>query len=973
MGLRGRPDFSSFRNGSRLPDKIHISDFKGGWNPSVDAFNAPGDCLVRADNLVWDQTNVPRLREGSIKITNDLGNSVNKSYTTILDGVRRRLRAVGDTIFENNTLLGIAAGNADLDAAFGSHMDQILMTRYGPTRLKWDGTTVRNWGIAAPTATPTVTQAAGNTTVISTCNNGTWATALEGSRSDVVGYDGGQAQKIAPNTTTYRGVLSTVFAVKNLNDYSGEAGCDDDLVECYLLVESSELLESLSLQLDANGASAAPFQDDYYQVILNLSTAVKVKLSGEEAVNQQSVEGYERDRVVAEFRNNIQGADWDGGTGSTSRVGRAASWVRISVPRGKFERVGSTNGKGWATIVGARIIIQYTGTGGGGVSIDNLTISGGVNHALTGSYQIRYVYVYDSGKYEGKSAYSAASTPVDIRAGAARVTVPASPDTQVNETWVYIMGGGLNRFYRAGIMNSNGGTQNFGLSEVTVAILNVTIENNSAPPDNIIGIVGPHASRTWVLTPTQLCPSRRNNPDSFDLTQAIVVGDDTEVPYWVVLTSEGNLFVGTSKTIYAISGYGLEYPDGTTDFQKRSIKIEPPIDYGVETDGFGIFYMASDGWRGYAGGVSKRIVGNLDLLYRNQSRYGVSAVNLGSGHARFRCAFYAGKLYALSGEGVAGNDEYSAALHVFDMKTGLVERRLYPFNIVSLYREPDGKVLAGCTDGYVRELEIGSQDDDVAIPYTIWTPLYHGGTPLHYKDPFDMSIHMDTGGYTLTAAMHLDSSETANFTTTFATSNEQVMTRRTDSMTSFRCVQARLTGSSSSLVLRELVFNYRSRPQSRLFVDTGYFDTGRNFSTWVRRVVIKARTRSRMTVVAYFDDTAFGPYQAAATPLNKVTQFNIPMPKNYKGRQARIVVYVTDNAPVPPGTSERVRIDEFSRLATNTASLSAIERMRFATVGFGLNPINPETDNSFEIYKIGVMYATSGNENEAVTQWVPIG
>jgi len=134
-----------------------------------------------------------------------------------------------------------------------------------------------------------------------------------------------------------------------------------------------------------------------------------------------------------------------------------------------------------------------------------------------------------------------------------------------------------------------------------------------------------------------------------------------------------------------------------------------------------------------------------------------------------------------------------------------------------------------------------------------------------------------------------------------------------------------------------------------------------------------------MTVVAYFDDVAFGPYQAAATPLNKVTHFNVPMPKNYKGRQARIVVYVTDNVPVPPGEIPEeggMRIDEFSRFPSGV-DLTAVERARFASVGFALGagstPIDPETDNSFEIYKIGVMYAATGNENEAITQWIPIG
>lgn len=956
--------------------KIELSDFKEGWNPSVDAFNAPGDCLLRADNLTLDQHNVPRLRAGSSSIASGLGAAIHKTFTTLLNGVRKRLAAAGGNIFEDSTLLDTINGTAGYDAAFGSHQDQILYSRYGGLKRKWDGTTVRNWGIAAPTAAPTAAQSAGSTIVISTCNNGTWsADTSEGTQSDVTGYTGGgsQAQKIAPNGTSWRGVLSTTFT-KDLNDFSGEEGCPEDLIECYLKVEDTQLLESISLQIDVNGSSSSPFQDDYYQVILDLSTAVRVRLEGAEAVQGADVSGFERDRVEAEFRQNLRNPDsWNSGDAVTSRVGRAKAWVRVSVPRGKWERIGSTAGKDWSTAVGARLIVQYSAAGGGGASIDNLTISGGVNHALTGKYQFRAVYVYNSGQYQGKSGYSDASDPVDLRAAGASVTVAASPDTQVNETWVYMLGGGLNTWYRAGVISGNGGTQVFGLSEVTVSILNIVMENNSEPPDNIIGIVGPHAFRTWVLTPTQLCPSRRNNPDSFDLTQAITVGDDTETPYWVVVTTEGNLFVGTSKNIYSISGYGLEYPDGTTDFAKRSIAIEPPIDYGVATDGFTILYIASDGWRAYAGGVSQRIVGTLDLLYRGQGRYGVGAVNLGSAHARFRCAFYGGKLFALAGESDIPNVDSCPALHVFDLKSGIRERRLYPYNIVSLYREPDGKIIAGDDAGVVHELEIGTSDDTNLIPVTFWTPLLHGGIPLHYKDPFDMEIHCDTGGQTMTAEMYLEAASTPDFSTTFATSSEQIMARRTDTMTPFRSVQVRATVSTTAFGLRQIVFNVRPRPQSRLYVDTGYIDTGKNFVTWGRRAVVKARTRSSMTMLAYFDDVAFGPFPVLPDTLNKVTQFQVAFPKNYKGRQPRLVLYVTDNDPVPPMGQQGMRIDEFSAFPSGQ-DLDAAERMRFATVGFGLdNSINPETDNSFECYWIEFEYFPSGDEAEAKTTRIPIG
>lgn len=952
-----------------------IDDLTGGWNPSVDAYNAPPNCLVRADNLTWEQGNVPRLRAGSVKINaTTYGPAVNGLYTTILNGNRVRMAGAGSNVYENGTLLA-GAFPGDTDIAFGSHMNQILIAR-GSRKVKWDGSIARNWGIASPPAAPTVAESVGNVKQIASCDLAeTWtADTSEGAVTDVPGRTGAAntAKRITPNATSFRGVMSTAFAVKDLNDYSGEAGSDTDLVEFYIKVIGSNLLTSLQLQIDVNGASSAPFQDDYYQVLIDLSSGVKVALTPSEALSPTDAEGFERDRVRADLRRYQDGGNDTGDTAPTSRVGRAASWVRYSIPRGKMERVGTTSGKGWSTAVGVRLIAQFSAVGGT-VDLDYVTISGGISHALTGKYQARAIYVYNSGTYQGKSGISETSAQVDLRGGALSVTVAPSTDSQVNETWVFIMGGGLNTFYRGAVMTTNGGTVSIGTPEVTLAILNITLENNSPPPDGIIGIVGPHAGRTWVLTATQLCPSRRNNPDSFDLTQAVTVGDTSETPYWVVLTSEGNLFVGTSKGVYRIGGKGLEFPDGTTDISKDSISIEPPIDYGATTDGYVIYYIASDGWRAYAGGVSRRIVGTLDELYKGYERYGIKSVNLGSGHARFRCATFNGKLLTLSGEGIAGNDEYSPALHVFDPQSPVRERRLYPFNITVLYREPDGGLLVGCTDGFVREIEVGTDDDGALIPFTAWTPIYFGGTPLNYKDPYGMEALSDTGNTTVSMALHVDSSETAAATVSWASDVFQAIARRLDTLTPFRAIQARITGAANRFILREFSFNYRLRPQRRLYADTGYVDTGRNFTTWVRRIRVKARIKAPLTVLAYFDDVAFTAYTAGSSPIDKVTHFIVPVPKNFKGRQPRVVIYASDNTSNAPAAPGQMRIDEFSRLPS-TADLDAAERMRFATVGFSMPAaVNPETDNSFECYWVEFDFEPTGNQNEAKPLRVQIG
>lgn len=946
------------------PGTIYQRDFSGGWNPSVDPYNAPENVLLRADSLTWDQRTIPRLRAGSQKLYQDplSGGSVHSLFTTLLNAQRKRLACVGDNVYQGSTLLVTLPGSGD--ASFGAHMGQILMAR-GADKRKWDGTTVRNWGLPTPASAATLSALTGNTEQMASCDAGDGWTAVEGTIAGATGYDGAAngARRMTADGTTFRAVIEKVYSSdQNFDDYAGTAGADTDLVEFYLQLTRLEDLLSITFQVDVNSGSAGSFQDDYYYFTFKPADAVKVRMTpGESLGDQYDAEAWERERA---------GLSMDDVSIPLPRPPvtlppQSGTWVRFSVPRGKMLRVGSTAGKNWSTVKALRFIAQFD-TVAGTVDVDNVAISGGVNRPLTGKYTVRYCYVYDSGVYEGKGPLSSISSEIEVRAGAVRAVIPASGDSQVNETWVFLMGGALNRFYRVAVRAGDGGTVDLTTSERDAVIANVTTEDNSAPPNDPLMIAGPHYDRTFVLTATRVWPSRRGNPDSFAAAQALIVGDATELPYWIIKMPDGNLYVGTSKNIYRVGGVGQEFPDGTTDFRLDPVNVEPAIDAGVCQDGFTLYYIASDGWRAFSGGNSQRVVGVLDLLYKGYARYGVQPVNLGSAHARFRCAFFDGRMYALSGEG--GGESASASLHVFDGP--LRYRYVYPFNIVALYREPDGKILAGCDDGHVRQLETGTDDDGARIDWVLWTKVFAGENPLQFKDPFGLEFHGSTGGQTATIQLLLDSSETVAYTTTLATLVSATVRRRMDGVTAYKAIQARVSGRSNEFTIRELSFSFRLRPQPRLHVDTGYVDTGRNYATWVRRVRLKCRAKTQLTVTPYFDDVAFAA-RTVSPVADRVTHYELPMPRGYKGRQPRIVVNAADDTPVAPATGG-MRIDEFSRFPSGT-DLTAEERIRFATVGFAPTALAGEVDHSFEMYWIEFDFAPSGNETQNRGLRVPIG
>lgn len=933
---------------------ISKNDFSQGWTPSADAINAPANALLRMDNCVLDELGVVALRKGSAKINSAALSStdVHSLFTIMRSGTRYRMAGAGSSVFANSG--SIASGfTGSGDIQFGSHMGQILMAR-GTTKKKYDGTTVRNLGIAAPSAAPTLSvlnadsksfaSCASTESPIMTVNEG--SIAFQPDKNSTANA----AMELTPDATTARATATKTF--NSPTDFTvydaGQIGSNDDPVVMDVYVTEPQTLDRVILMVDVNDGT---FQTDYYQYEFVNGEAVQVQLDDQQFLDSDyTAEGPYREDVLSrlEDQDAIQ---------NTFRIDKPVTnsgWNVFSVLRGQFTRQGvNTTGKNWSTVKAVRVtFVGLSGGSGSAIRFSNIRITGGVERALTGRYKAVVVAVRNDGTYVAKSGPSAASTEIELNGQAVRATLDsttvAALDSQVNELWLYLFGGRLKRYYRAAVQTSPFPTQGFdytspfettyftsveGLanfnqaweaayapstgtwadhnyawevsggyagastyieaktSDRAMAIANLPLETDTvAPPDSIVCIEGPHFDRMMYLTETTLYPSRQLNPDSCGTGEAVTVGNATETALWVKKLRE-QLFVGTTRDIYRMDGDWTVRIDGAVNVSKRPLGVtQPPISSAVAVGTVNgadvLVYLASDGWRVLQGPLL--VDGAVDLLWRGYTRHGVDAVNVGSASARFRCAITKNTLFALTPEGT--DTTSSDVLHAYSFGKQRWYRFVYPQALRSLYAEPDGTLISGDASGFVRTMDEATQQDDGSdIAVTVWTPSEDGGNLFTSKEPQNLLIRAETDGDAATIAFHLDGAALPDRSVTTAQTVSESGAIDIQAVSEFRQAQMRLTGSFSTFRLRGYELRYLDRPVGMLVHDTGYVDLTDSTLAWVRRLNVKARSNTTLTVQPYWDGVA-GTARSITVESGREVTYPVMLGREDKGTTSRVVI-----------------------------------------------------------------------------------
>lgn len=455
---------------------------------------------------------------------------------------------------------------------------------------------------------------------------------------------------------------------------------------------------------------------------------------------------------------------------------------------------------------------------------------------------------------------------------------------------------GLTASFDANAATTNDLILTLAADEINARIQNVKLPVGlNRPPDNIISVDADYADRLWCLTTKgYLYFSERREPGMFRYPAAMRVGSKSETPYWVRRTAQG-IYVGTSKSIYWVSGTGSEDASGVPDFTKIDLNVaDPPINYMVTADGNDLLYMSARGPMVLSSNnVTPLPVDGVSLLWQGEARHGISAINLATG--TFKAASFGGNVYLQVPEGASTTT--TTRVWKYSIKRQTWARLVYPYTISTLYREPDGTVLIGTNDGKVVEIEdtSNSLDDSAQVAVVLRGRFEDGGFPLSRKDLFDFTLRGDTGNTAATISLYKDNSASATTTLSMTLNGQDTFLDDIDAVGVVRNLQIGITGSFTTFTLSEFNCEFRPRPQHRVHVDTGYLRKAGEDYVWFRLARLCMIAGSDVAVEFYFDDVLYATKTVTVT-TGKALVYEVPLGREYKGRQPRIVIRKSDSA-----------------------------------------------------------------------------
>lgn len=875
----------------------------------------------------------------------------------LANGTTYRSAGVGNNLYINGSNYGEFGGSGDI--AMGDDSYQTFYAR-GTTKKKWDGTNFHNWGIERPSAPPTLAAVNSVTSSVATFASGESPAVTAPEGSGLIGTEAdqagaaNQASRLTPDGSTFRGVLQKLWTTDQ--DYfriSGVTGTETDQFDLFLKFENPRNVETVKIVFGAGNSSTDPFQTDRFEHEFDLRNRTVIPnkdiesegysafeaavLSSLSSVRPQDVTGIKTPEQVKAILASVGKIP----SSTTSLPTDAATWGHLTITRGQFKRVGNTDNRGWDTIRGFKII--YTtrqGTVSYATFSDAIFVGGGAR-TLTGTYRCVIRAARNFGQYYELSPPSEQSEPVNLNHQTPQITIPAtvlsSLDPQVDEIWVYLFGGWLPAYYRFAVVSATVrsgmvidewgppagsdfdsaderaritswgftlGADN-GSSDIILTLLRSEMDALTedeklepflmVPPDNIVAIAGPHHGRMFVLTSDgYVYPSTLRSPSTFNSVQVI---DLTRYgnPLWMVKTGQG-IVVGMEKDVVFLAGTGDEQESGLIDLYAQPLNLgNPPIDSSRWVDGNTIVYRSADGLMFLTGSnMSPVPMAGTSLLWRGINRHGIQGLNVTSG--RFRIAVDDAMIYVLAPENPATSTNVIYRYATQSQQwSRLVYGEVSAFH--SIFKEPNGTLIAGDNAGRLWTLDTGTQDNLNNIDVRILTPIRNGGNPLARKDAFDLQIHCTTGGSLANIALYRDGDSDDSSDYDFSTNVNQVYRINASDFGTFLKAQMDITGSFSQFSLQHVNLTFRARPQHTMHLDTGYLSPdGNGDLTWLYEVEIDANAANDMVLKVYLNDVLR--YEADVPVTANIRKpYIVPIPRGTKGYRPRIIVEsAADNA-----------------------------------------------------------------------------
>jgi hypothetical protein len=453
------------------------------WYPDADATNAPDGALLRAQNTVPDETGGRALRAGKSTLYTGLQEQrVQSLHTPTLQGTTWRLAGIDDQVYRNGSSFGTSFDGGG-DISFGDDAYQAFAAR-GTTKKKFDGTTLNNWGIAAPSTKATLAAISATTGTVATFDSGESPafTINEGTSNFVNNYAGSasSALELVPNLTSGRASCSKKFgADTDYLDLGGGLGGETDLFDFRAWLEEPRKVDKIAVMFGLN-TGTDPFLDDYYFFEFQIRNDGKVAVKEEQPAVVQAYKA-STDKLLENLTpEQITGVQTPEAAGAivkrlTSFVGQSSferpdsqeaspAWGHFTVTRGQFKRVGKTSGRDWKTVRGFKVVYTVIPGSDDSLYLDDAIWTGGGDRSLTGTFRVGYRFARQFNDVDGNEIYtelspmSPLSDELTLAQQAMQITIPSAAltakDAQVNKTWIYVYGGWLDTFYRFAVTSA---------------------------------------------------------------------------------------------------------------------------------------------------------------------------------------------------------------------------------------------------------------------------------------------------------------------------------------------------------------------------------------------------------------------------------------------------------------------------------------------------------------------------------------
>lgn len=683
-------------------------NWPAGWQPAYDDVNGDPNGLIRMDNLTLDNKGAVRLVRGLKQIDIDFSTYVDRIFSKNINGQEYLWISCGPIGQYNYrgintfTLFGEGTNRSFWIDALGS-----VLLLAGRLRLKDKD------GVSSPLPLGLVT--AGVPTIMGVDQT---VKTLSGMFSAIQGTSIGadtfsiyiQADQQASQAVAVC-VLPTLTDTLDLGDGPAQLP-DNDYIAFEVTPDDTSTISSIQVDFVVGAYDATNITDYFtYQVDLTLL-----------------LQGQSQRSVINPFRS-------------------------------EFTRVGSSN-LGWESISAIRF--TYKTTSWNSCSFGDITIIGGSQGQLNGSYTYIAQCVNDNGQYQAIGPCSTPTGVVTVYNG--RITVsPGTIDVQqCNQIWIFRGGGTLDQYYRVGIITP-GQTFTDTVTDQDALVLDYILNPfllSLAPLDDGNGIVddifcaeGLLYGRMLYMTEKYLYLSDTLNPDAIDSRYTLKAsGDPSEINLWVKKLTNNVVMLGTNKNLYEITGTLSPLPDGTIDAAINPIGEQyPPISADVAAAEATLYYMGADGIRLTQGSNSNLLSAALRLLFEGDTRYGIAPVVINQ-YANYAMAAGHGRLYAS-----IPTSDGKTYLWIWDAINSYW--RLQYTDPVCVYITVSGRILVGYNlstnillAGGLFQLDsgLGLQDSSGTFlegqPFTLQTVYDSNGQPRNRKDTFTLKVIADTSG-----------------------------------------------------------------------------------------------------------------------------------------------------------------------------------------------------------------------------------